>query len=63
MSDHTSGSDNNVIPYGNPGKDLHPGTEPDVITNRYRFIENEPAISLISDQWVAGGMEAATRAD
>ncbi len=63
MGDHTPGSDNNVVPYGNPGKYLSPRAEPDIIANRYRFVEHEPSVTLIGDQGMAGGMEAATGTD
>ena len=63
MGDHTPGSDNNVVPYGNPGKYLNPRAEPDIIANRYRFVEHEPSVTLIRKQGVAGGMEAATGTD
>ena len=62
MCDHTSGSDDDVVPYGNPRKDLNSRTEPDIITNRYWFIEHKPAIPLIRKQGMASGMEAATAA-
>ena len=63
MSNHTPGSHDDIVPYRDPWKDLDPGAEPDVVTNSYRFVEDEPAIPLISDQGMACGMEAATRAD
>ncbi len=63
MSNHTSGSDNDIVPYGYPGKDLNPGTKPDVTTNCNRFIEHKPSVALISEQGMAGGVEAATGTD